>query len=108
LLRLRIHAGGAGSWLREVRLLELRRAAALAATGFALAQHRAGDAAAITRAGDLYEREGRARSALAALGATPAAALALVRGAAQSAGRALAGWPGLLGRVEAGAARWSN
>jgi len=108
LLRLRIHAGGAGSWLREVRLLELRRVAALAATGFALAQHRAGDAAAITRAGDLYEREGRARSALAALGAAPAAALATVRGAAQSAGHALAGWPGLLGRLEAAASRWSE
>jgi hypothetical protein len=107
LLRLRIHAGGAGPWLRNVRRLELRRAAALAATGFALAQHRAGDAAALTRAGDLYERAGRARSALAGLGATPAAALGPVRGAAQSAGRALAGWPGLLGRVEAAASRWS-
>ena len=108
LLRLRMHAGGAGPWLRDVRHLERRRAAALAATGFALAQHRAGDAAAITRAGDLYEREGRARSALAALGATPAAALAPVRGAAQSAGRVLAGWPGLVGRIERASLRWSE
>jgi hypothetical protein len=108
LLRLRMHAGGAGPWLRDVRRLELRRAAALAATGFALAQPSAGDAAAITRAGDLYEREGRARAALAALGATPAAALGPVRGAAQSVGRALAKWPGLLGRIEAAASRWSE
>ena len=107
LLRLRMHAGGAGPWLRDVRRLELRRAAALAATGFALAKHRSGDAAAITRAGDLYEREGRARTALAAIGAKPAVALAPVRRAAQSAGRALAGWPGLLGRIEAAASRWS-
>jgi len=108
LLRLHIHAGGAGSWLRDVRRLELRRAAALAATGFALAKHRSGDAASLARAGDLYEREGRTRTALAAIGANPAAALAPIRGAAQSAGRALAGWPNLLGRIEAATSRWSE
>jgi len=108
LLRLHMHAGGAGPWLRDVRRLELRRAAALAATGFALAKHRSGDAASLARAGDLYEREGRARTALAAIGAHPSAALPPVRGAAQSAGRALAGWPGLLGRIEAATSRWSE
>jgi hypothetical protein len=107
-LRLHIHAGGAGRWLRDVRRLELRRAAALAATGFALAKHRAGDSAALARAGDRYEREGRARAALATLGATPAATLGSVRGAAQSTGRALAGWPSLLARIERAALRWSE
>ncbi len=107
-LWLRMHAGGAGPWLRDVRRLELRRAAALAATGFALARRREGDAAAIAHAGDLYEREGRARSALAAIGATPAASLAPVRSAAHSVGRALARWPGLLDRVTAAASRWSE
>ena len=106
-LRLRIHTSGAGPWLRSVRRLERRRAAALAATGFALARHGAGDAAAITRAGDLYEREGRARAALESLGATPAPALAPLRSAAQSAGRALAGRPALLTRLEATASNWS-
>lgn len=107
LLRLRIHTSEAGPWLRSVRRLERRRAAALAATGFALARHGAGDAAAITRAGDLYEREGRARAALESLGAAPAPALAPLRSAAQSAGRALAAWPTLLTRLETIISNWS-
>jgi hypothetical protein len=107
-LRLRIHAGGGGRWLRDVRRLELRRAAALAATGFALAKHRPGDGSALASAGDRYEREGRARAALATLGATPAATLGSVRGAAPWTGRALAGWPSLLGRIERAALRWSE
>ncbi len=107
LLRLRVHAGGAGPWLRDVRHLELRRAAALAATGFALAAQRPGDDAALTHAGDLYEREGRMRSALAALGATPATALAPIRCAAQSIGRILSKWPVLLRRIQATTSHWS-
>jgi hypothetical protein len=107
-LRLRIHAGGAGRWLRDVRRLEVQRAAALAATGFALAKHRSGDGAALALAGDRYEREGRARAELATLGATPAATLGSVRGAAEWTGRALAGWPSLLCRIERTALRWSG
>ncbi|MBS1105261.1 MAG: hypothetical protein H6Q91_763 [Deltaproteobacteria bacterium] len=107
-LRLRIHAGGSGRWLRDVRRLELRRAAALAATGFALAKHRTGDGGALARAGDRYEREGRARAALATLGATPSAALGSVRGVAQWTARALARWPSLLGHIERAALRWSE
>jgi hypothetical protein len=106
-LRLRIHAGGAGRWLRDVRRLEMRRAAALVATGFALARHRSGDDAALALAGDRYEQAGLARAALATLGATPSAALGSVRGAAQWTGRALAPWPSLLGRIERAALRWS-
>ena len=107
-LRLRIHAGAAGRWLRDVRRLEVQRAAALVATGFALAKHRSGDGDALALAGDRYEREGRARAALATLGAMPAATLGSVRGAAEWTGRALAGWPGLLCRIERTALRWSE
>jgi hypothetical protein len=107
-LRLRIHTSSAGRWLRDVRRLEVQRAAALVATGFALAKHRSGDGAALALAGDRYEREGRARAALAALGAMPAATLGSVRGAAEWTARALAGWPGLLCRIERTALRWSE
>lgn len=107
-LRLRVHAGGAGRWLRDVRRLEVQRAAALAATGFALAKHRSGDGAALALAGDRYECEGRARAALATLGAKPAGSLRLLRGAAEWTGRALAGWPRLLCRIERTALRWSE
>ncbi len=107
-LRLRIHAGGAGRWLRDVRRLELRRAAALVATGFALAKHHSGDGAALALAGDRYEREGRTRAALATLGATPSAALGSVSGVAQWTARALARWPSLLGQIERAALRWSE
>lgn len=76
-VRLRLHLGAAGAWLRTVRQLECRRNAALAATGLALARRRTaglgGSAEAVVQqAGDSYEAAGRARAALEAAGARPA------------------------------------
>ena len=104
-LRLRIHLGGAGRWLRDVRRIEWRRAAALVATGLALARP---DAGALAVAGDRYEQEGRLRAALAARGARPAASLAPLSGWATRVGRALARWPGLLSALERAGLRRSS
>jgi hypothetical protein len=84
---LAIEAGPAGRWLRAVRRLEWQRARALVATGRALARARRGDPGALERAGDAYEREGRARAGLAALGAEPARVVGWLRGAAQRTAR---------------------
>jgi hypothetical protein len=101
-LRLRLHLGGAGRWLRDVRHLERRRAAALVATGLARARPEA-----ITLAGDRYEEEGRLRAALASRGAQPAALVSLCDASAR-AGRALARWPKLLAAIERAALRWAE
>jgi len=102
-LRLRIHLGRAGRWLRDVRRLERRRAAALVATGLARARPDSG-----ALAGDRYEEEGRLRAALAARGARPSSALAPLCDAAARAGHALAGWPSLLAAIERTALRWTE
>jgi hypothetical protein len=105
LLRLRLHAGAAGRWLRDVRRLERRRAAALVATGIALATPGAG---ALTLAGDRYEQEGRLRTSLADRGARPAAVLAPLSDWATRAAQVLARWPRLLAAIERTALRWSE
>jgi hypothetical protein len=104
-LRLRIHFGGAGRWLRDVRRLEQRRAAALVATGIALARP---DAGAPTVAGDRYEQEGRLRAALAERGARPAGALAPLTGWGTRMARALGHWPGLVAAIERAVLRGSE
>jgi hypothetical protein len=104
-LRLRIHSGGAGRWLRDVRHLERRRAAALVATGLALARP---DAGALAVAGDRYEQEGRLRAALEARGARPAGVLAPLSDWATRVGHLLSRWPGLLASIERAAVRWSE
>lgn len=103
-LRLRLHAGGAGRWLRDVRRLERRRAAALVATGIALASP---GADALARAGDRYEQEGRLRAALAERGARPAALTSLSEWATRGA-HLLARWPRLLAAIERAALRESE
>jgi hypothetical protein len=104
-LRLRIHFGAAGRWLRDVRRIERRRAAALVATGIALARP---DASALALAGDRYEQEGRLRSALAARGARPAGALAPIAGWATRVAHALLRWPGLVAAIERATLRGSE
>jgi hypothetical protein len=104
-LRLRLHLGGAGRWLRDVRRLERRRAAALVATGLALARP---DAGALAVAGDRYEQEGRLRAALVARGARPAAVLAPLSGWATRVGHMLARWPGLFAALDRAALRGSE
>lgn len=95
-LRVRLHAGTAGSWLAEVRALEQRRLAALVATGLARAR---GGADALRVAGDHYEREGAARAALAGIGATPSPRLGSVLGCAERVGTGLQRWPKLRDRL---------
>lgn len=104
-LRLRLHAGGAGRWLRDVRRLERRRAAALVATGIALASP-GSDALAL--AGDRYEQEGRLRASLAERGARPAAAIAPLSDWATRGAQLLARWPRLLAAIERTALRGSE
>ena len=104
-LRLRIHFGGAGRWLRDVRRLERRRAAALVATGLALARP---DASALAVAGDRYEQEGRLRAALAARGARPAGVLAPLTSWGTHVARALGRWPSLVAAIERAALRGSE
>jgi hypothetical protein len=104
-LRLRLHTGGAGRWLRDVRRLEWRRAAALVATGIALASP---GADALARAGDRYEQEGRVRASLVERGARPAAALAPLSGWATRGAQLLARWPRLLAAIERAALRESE
>lgn len=96
-LRVRIHFGPAGAWLREVRGLEQLRFAALVATGLARAR---GGPDALHVAGDRYEREGAARAALAAIGAIPSGLLAPVLRASEWLGLRLRGWPQLRDRFE--------
>lgn len=101
-LRVRIHFGPAGAWLREVRGLEQRRFAALVATGLARAR---GGADALRIAGDHYEREGAARSALAAIGAVPSRWLDPVLGASAWIGTHVQRWPRLRDVLERRAAQ---
>ena len=101
-LRVRVHFGPAGGWLREVRRLEMRRFAALVATGLARAR---GGANSLHVAGDHYEREGAARSGLAAIGAVPSPWLAPVLGSSERLGTWLRRWPHLRDRLERRAAR---
>lgn len=74
-----IQSSQAGRWLRSVWRFEAVRARALVTTGLARADHRRGVPGALARAGDAYEREGRARSALRGLGAEPSRALGWLR-----------------------------
>ncbi len=104
-LRVHLHFSDAGHWLRDVRRLERRRAAALVATGLARARS---DAQALARAGDRYEQEGRLRAALAARGARPAAVLAPLRDAATRAGHWLSRWPALFAAIERAVLRWAE
>lgn len=104
-MRLRLHTGGAGRWLRDVRRLERRRAAALVATGIALASP---EANTLAIAGDRYEQEGRLRASLAERGARPAAALAPLSDWATRGAQLLARWPRLLAAIERAALRGSE
>jgi hypothetical protein len=103
-LRVRLHFGPAGAWLREVRGLEQRRLAALVATGLARAR---GGADALQVAGDHYERDGEARRALAAIGAVPSPWLTPALGASERLGIRLRNRPQLRDRLERRAARTS-
>jgi hypothetical protein len=82
-----IQLSPAGCWLRSVRRLEWVRAQALVRTGLARAGHRRGSPGALSRAGDAYERDGHARSALRALGAEPSRAVGWLLGIAEQLGR---------------------
>lgn len=101
-LRVRLHFGPAATWLREVHGLEMRRFAATVATGLARSR---GGADALRIAGDHYEREGAARGALAAIGATPSPWLGAVLGLSEWLGTRLRRWPKLRDRLERRAAR---
>ncbi|MDJ0866035.1 MAG: hypothetical protein QNK03_08005 [Myxococcota bacterium] len=95
--RLALHASAAGGWLRRVGRLESERAGALVATGLARAS---GDGDALRRAGDAYEREGRARGALGAIGAEPSRGLTLLLPVAERLGRILNRSPRLRALLE--------
>lgn len=84
---LAIELSPAGRWLRAVRRLEWARAPALVQTGLACAADRRGVPGALTRAGDAYERDGRARMALRALGAEPSRGVSALRRIAEQVGR---------------------
>jgi hypothetical protein len=99
--RLGLQLGAAGPWLRDVRRCEARRARALVATGLARSRP---DAAARTAAGDHLEREGVARRALAALGATPSRWLDPLLPAAEGVGKLLRGLPRVRDALERAAA----
>lgn len=104
-LRVRVQLGPGGAWLREVRALERRRLAARVATGLARARD---GADALHAAGDHYEREGMARSALASIGAAPAIWPVPALGAGERVGRWLRRWPELRDRLERRSAQLSD
>lgn len=100
-LRVRLHFSPAAAWLREVHGLEMRRFATTVATGLARSR---GGPDALRVAGDHYEREGAARAALAAIGATPSPWVAPVLGLSERLGTRLRRWPRLRDRLERRAA----
>jgi hypothetical protein len=94
LLRLALWMGPAAGWLARVERLSRDRALHLAATELGRARAaRLADAEAsrraLARAGDAYERAGRARLALAGLGAEPGLLAPWARAAAAVLARAL-------------------
>lgn len=100
-----LHLGEAGRWLDRVRGLEMARTRALA--GMELARARARGTAggevrarALREAGDHYERAGRLRGELAALGADTGRSEAWLRRLATGLAHLLSVWPALRDRVE--------
>lgn len=103
--RLALRRGVRGRWLREVERLARDEAlgCALLELGRALAARAAAAAessARIARAGDAYERAGRARAALRLLGVEARAFPAAARLAARGIALALRPAPGLLASLE--------
>jgi hypothetical protein len=100
----------AGSWLGRVRALEVQRAFALAATELGRRRAREGSsearrAAALSDAGDAYERAGALAVALDELGAEPAVATRLASPAGAGLGFVLVPLPDLRRRLEQDLAR---